>query len=327
MIKKHNTKYLFENDIIHRYLKKLNFQKKETFNFKNDGAFLKKKNNKEIVVTNDTIVESVDFFKFDDPESIAQKIITYNLSDLSSMGATPYCYTLSLSLPKWICKIWIKKFTKKLFFLQKKHDFFLLGGDISKSKEILISANFYGYIQKNLIIKREFPKIGDTIWVTGNIGESYIGLLLKKNKLFLNKIYQKYFFNKYLYPEPCMIGSKIKKVSTSAIDISDGFYGDLSKLFDKQNIGADIMFSQIPFSRKAKHLLKNNLINANSLLTGGDDYQLIFTTPTNQDRKILILSKNNNCKISKVGRIIDKKGIFIDGKKILNSRQSFQYFF
>ena len=80
MIKKHNTKYLFEKDIIHRYLKKLNFQKKETFNFKNDGAFLKNIKNKEIVVTNDTIIESVDFFKFDEPESIAQKIILPTLT-------------------------------------------------------------------------------------------------------------------------------------------------------------------------------------------------------------------------------------------------------
>ena len=327
MKKKHNTKYLFEKDIIYRYLKKLNFQKKETYNFKNDGAFLKKKKNKEIVVTNDTILESVDFFKFDDPESVAQKIITYNLSDLSAMGAAPYSYTLSLSLPKWISKDWINRFTKKLLFLQKKYQFFLLGGDIAKSKEIVISANFYGYIQKNLIIKREFPKIGDTIWVTGNIGESHIGLLLKKKLLFLNQLYQKYFFNKYLYPEPCMIGSKIKKFSTSAIDISDGFYGDLSKLFDKKKLGADIMFLQIPFSKKVKHLLKNNFINANSLLSGGDDYELIFTTPSKDDNKILTISKKNKCKISKVGRIIGKKGIYMDGKKIMNSRQSFQYFF
>jgi len=327
MIQKHNIRYLFEKDIIHRYLKKLNLKKEETFNFKNDGAFLKKKKNKEIVVTNDTILESVDFFKSDDPESIAQKIITYNLSDLSSMGAVPYCYTLSLSLPKWISEDWINKFTKKLFFLQKKYKFFLLGGDISKSKEIVISANFYGYILKNLILKREFPKIGDTIWVTGNIGESHIGLLLKKKIFFLNKLYQKYFFNKYLYPEPCMIGSKINKISTSAIDISDGFYGDLSKLCDKKNLGADIMISKIPFSRKVKHLLKNKLIEVNSLLTGGDDYQLIFTTPAKEENKILSISKKNKCKISKVGRIINKKGIFIDGKKISNSRLSFQYFF
>ena len=98
-----------ETDIISKYLKKLSFKKKETFNFENDGAFLKQKTNMEIVVTNDAITETVDFFQKDAPESIAQKIMTYNLSDLSSLGAVPYAYTLSLSLPKGIDENWIKK--------------------------------------------------------------------------------------------------------------------------------------------------------------------------------------------------------------------------
>ena len=94
-----------------------------------------------------------------------------------------YFYTLSLSLPRGINVKWISAFTKKLFYLQKKYNFFLLGGDIAQSDKIHISANFYGHTKKNSIIKREFPKIGDSIWVTGNIGESYIGLLLKQKCL------------------------------------------------------------------------------------------------------------------------------------------------
>ena len=110
-----------EQKIIYRYLNKLNFNKSETFNFNNDAAFLKKRKNKEIVVTNDTIVESVDFFKSDPAESVAQKIITYNLSDISSMGADPYAYTLSLSLPKKITNEWISKFVKKILYFQNKY--------------------------------------------------------------------------------------------------------------------------------------------------------------------------------------------------------------
>ena len=111
-----NKKKISESQIINKYLCSLNFNKKETFNFKNDGALLKSQKNKDIVVTNDSIIEDVDFFKNDSPESIAQKITTYNLSDLSSMGAVPYCYTLNLSLNSLINDLWINKFTKKLFF-------------------------------------------------------------------------------------------------------------------------------------------------------------------------------------------------------------------
>ena len=116
------NKKISENYIINKYLKKLNYSKKETFNFENDAAYLKIPKNKQVVVTNDTIIENIDFFQKDPPESLANKIITYNLSDLSSMGATPYAYTLSLCLPGNIKDQWLKRFTKKLYLLQKKLD-------------------------------------------------------------------------------------------------------------------------------------------------------------------------------------------------------------
>ena len=118
-----NKSQLTEKKIINQYLNKLNFNKVETFNFKNDGAYLKTPKNKQLVVTNDTIVEDIDFFKNDPPESIANKILTYNLSDISSMGASPYAYTLSLCLPKYIDSNWLKKFTNRIYNLQKKYKY------------------------------------------------------------------------------------------------------------------------------------------------------------------------------------------------------------
>ena len=176
-------KKISEKYIIDKYLRNLHFKKKETFDFKNDAALLNIPNNKKLVVTNDTIIESVDFFKNDPPESLANKIITYNLSDISSMGASPYAYTLSLCLPKNINNIWLKKFTKKLFFLQKKYNFFLIGGDLSKSKNIIISSNFFGFVTKGKILKRSNSKLNEDIWVTGYLGESSIGLKIKQNKI------------------------------------------------------------------------------------------------------------------------------------------------
>ena len=114
------NKKISEKYIINKYLKILHYNRKETFNFKNDAAYLNIPKNKKLVVTNDTILESTDFFKNDPPESIANKIVTYNLSDISSMGAFPYAYTLSLCLPGNINDTWLSKFTKKLNVLQKK---------------------------------------------------------------------------------------------------------------------------------------------------------------------------------------------------------------
>ena len=100
------TNNLFsKNIIINKYLSKLNQNKLGTFNFKNDASFLKLSKNKKLIITNDTILENIDFFQNDPPESIANKITTCNLSDISAMGAYPYAYTLSLSLPKQHCQL------------------------------------------------------------------------------------------------------------------------------------------------------------------------------------------------------------------------------
>jgi len=323
---KKNKNIISENQIIYKYLNKLNFKKKETFNFANDGAIIKSKINKDIVVTNDGIVEGVDFYKNDPPESIAQKIITYNLSDLSSMGAVPYCYTLFLSLTSNTNEIWIKRFTNKLLFLQKKYKFFLLGGDIAKSRQLNISGNFYGYVKKNSIIKRDNSKVGDSIWVTGNIGESHIGLLINKKKLLPSIRLKKYFLKKYLYPDPCMLGSKIIYYVNSCIDISDGFFGDLKKLLNN-TMGVHLYDSKIPISFNAQDIIKKKAVKINSILSGGDDYELIFTCPSSNDTKILNLAKKNRTKISKVGRITNQKGIYLNGSKLMHHKKSFEYFF
>ena len=321
------NKKITEKYIIDKYLRNLNNNQNESFDFKNDAAYLKIPKQKQIVVTNDTILESVDFFKNDPPESIATKIITYNLSDISSMGAYPYAYTLSLCLPKNTNDIWLKKFTKKLFFLQKKYNFFLIGGDLSESNKTIISSNFFGLAPTRKILTRTGAKINDDIWVTGNIGESSIGLKIKQKKIRINNIDKKYFLNKYLFPKHCSIGNQINNFSSSAIDISDGFYGDLENLINIKNIGASINSNLIPFSNRTKKLIRNKMVNINYLLSAGDDYELIFTANSIKSSIIKQLAKNNNIKITKVGRIINKKGIYLNNKKIKIINKSFQHFF
>ena len=323
---KKNKENISEKQIIYKHLNKLNFNKEETFNFQNDGAFLKQKNNHDIVVTNDGINESIDFFKNDSPKSIAQKIVTYNLSDLSSMGSIPYCYTLSLSLNSQIDNIWIKEFTKKLNILQKKYNFFLLGGDIGYSNQLNISANFFGYVKTKLLIKRNSSKVGDSIWVTGNIGQSHIGLLANKKKIILSNKLKDYFIKQYLFPKPCMIGSKIINYTNSCIDISDGFLGDLSKLLGNK-FGANIFNSKIPLSFNAKKLIKKKTINIQNLLSGGDDYELIFTSSPKNDINIFNISKKNRIKVSKIGRIINNKGIYFNSTKLMIPNNSYHYLF
>ena len=322
-----HNKHFSEDYIINKYLKKLNFNKEETYDFKNDAAFLNIPKNKKIVVTNDTILESVDFFKNDPPESIANKIITYNLSDIASMGAIPYAYTLSLSLPINKFDDWIKLFTNKLKYFQKKYNFFLLGGDLSKSKNIVISSNFFGFVSKNRILNRVGAKINDDIWITGNLGESAIGLKIKKKKINISSNDKQYFLKKYLYPKHFLHGDKINTLASSAIDISDGFYGDLNKLVSEKNIGAQIVNKLLPYSKRTINLIKRKIITHDYLLSAGDDYELIFTADPKYSAQIKRISKFNKVKITKVGKIIQKKGIYLDNQKKDFINKSFEHFF
>ena len=323
MKNKHN---ISEDYIITKYLKKLSFNKDETFNFKNDAAYFKIPKDKKLIVTNDTILETIDFFKNDPPESIANKIVTCNLSDISSMGAIPFAYTLSLCLPNTVTRNWLKKFANKLFYLQKKYNFFLIGGDLSRSNKIIISSNFFGIVNKNKILTRDGSKINDNIWVTGNLGESSIGLKIIKNKIKINKKDKNYYLKKYYYPKHFLFGQKLVNYASSAIDISDGFYGDLNKLISSHNLGANIDSKLIPYSNRTKMLIQKKLIKINFLLSSGDDYQLIFTAADKHSLKIKKLAKLNNVKITKVGTITQKKGIYLDNKKINLINKSFQHF-
>ena len=327
MKKNSHKQTLSESLIIEKYLKKLNFKKKESFNFENDGAYLNVAKDEKIIVSNDTIVEGVDFFTNDSADSIAHKIICYNLSDLSSMGASPYCFNLSLGLPKKISKKWLHTFSLKILKLQKKYKFFLLGGDIAQTKHIIISATFFGKIRKSKIIRRDGAKINDDIWVTGNLGNSFAGLMLKKNIIRENDSIKKFFIKKYLYPNPCMIGNKLRIIATSAIDISDGFYGDLDKLLLRKNLGANIDVGSIPILPKLKNLIRLHRIKINKLLSAGDDYEILFTSNPKKRNFINALSKKIKIKITKVGTIINKKGIYADGKILNLNKRSFQYHF
>ncbi len=230
MKKKILSDQISEKNIIKNYLKRLNFNKKGTFNFENDAGYIKSIKNKKIVITTDSISEKIDFFKFDNPKSIANKIITVNLSDLSAMGADPFTYSLNLFLPKYINNEWLKVFTNELYRLQKKYNFYLIGGDISKSNFLTVSATFFGNVKNNKVVGQNSLGVNKDIWVTGNIGDSFIGLNILKKKININdNRLKKYFINKYYFPKHAVIGSKISKLTTSMKDISDGLIGDLKK--------------------------------------------------------------------------------------------------
>ena len=325
--KSYNFK-LSEKFIINNFLKKLNLNTTGTYNFENDAAYLKTSAKNKTVVTTDTIVENIDFFTNDPPESIAQKIMCVNLSDISAMGAKPKTYTLNLSINSKIDKNWLKRFSNHLNKMQKKYNMYLLGGDISRSKEISLTITCFGESILKNIIKQKNSRLGDDIWVTGDLGNSFLGYKIIKNpKLKFEKKHIKKLKNFYLYPEPCMFGSRASNYINSAVDISDGLYGDLQKILHGK-FGAKIFIESIPISDISKKILKDNFkkIKFSDILSWGDDYELLFTSFKKNRKKLLTLAKRNKVKISQVGSIVNKTGIYDDSLRPIINTNSFDHF-
>ena len=325
MKKKLKNNNISETFIINKFLNKLNFDKKGTYDFRNDGAYIKIKKNQKLIVTTDSISQNLDFFKNDNPKSIAYKVVTVNLSDLSAMGATPHSYVLNLFLPNFIDAEWLKIFTSELLRLQKKYNFYLLGGDLSKANYLSVSGTFFGLSKNNNPIVQNKVNLNDDIWITGNLGDSYIGLQILKNKIKLDENMKKYFTNMYYFPKACFLGYKFSNLSKSMKDISDGFIGDLNKMLNMK-YGAKIFLENLPISSNLKKILNKKLVNIDNILNCGDCYQLIIISNKKFRNKILSTAKNNNLKISRVGKVIKKFKIIGDSNYTLNIPREFDHF-
>ena len=318
---------LSEKLIINKYFKKLNLKKRGTFNFENDGAYLDLNNkNYKLTVTTDSISEDIDFFSNDDPTSIAQKITTVNLSDIFAMGASPHSYLLNLHLPNNINENWLNSFSHQLKKIQSKYGFYLLGGDLSKSNKLIVSSTFFGFIKKKLEIYQNKFNLNDDILITGNIGESKIGLEILKKKLSSNTNLKQYFIKKYLYPIPCKLGPFIAHHVNSMKDISDGLIGDLTDMLNDK-YGALINVNKIPLSVKTKKILNNkNNIRLEDLLNAGDDYELIIISSQKNRNKIFNIANKNNINVTLIGKIISEKGIHFDSHLDIKNIKKFDHF-
>jgi thiamine-monophosphate kinase len=327
-MKKKLSDQLSEKVILNSLLKKLNFNKKGTFNFENDAAYFSTPKNNKTIVTTDSITENIDFFYNDPPESIAQKLVCINLSDLSAMGSVPVAYTLNLSLSSKININWLKRFTDRLFKLQKHYNFYLLGGDISKSSELTLSANFFGKAKLKDILSQNKCSVGDDIWITGTLGNSYLGYRIFTNpKIKVSNKDEKFYKNRYLYPKPCMFGSISSNYINAATDISDGFYGDLNKILNNK-VGAKLFKKDFLISNNLRNIISTNKseISIEDILSWGDDYKLLFTSNKKFKNKIYNLGKKNNIKLTNIGTIIKAKEIYDDSMNVIKNLSSYDHF-
>jgi len=263
-----------------------------------DAAVINISQDEELVVSIDTLVEGVHFLKDTSPQDIANKSLLVNLSDIAAMGASPRWITLSLTLPENNSD-WLKEFSKQFNSLLADYSLVLIGGDLTKGP-LSITIQAHGIVPKGKFLCRSGAKPGDSIYVTGELGAAAYTLKYLKDSDEKLKPTKKEIqrLNK---PEPRIkTGLEIRDIATSCIDISDGLFTDLSHILRCSKVGAEVKLQDIPYSSTLQKLNKDLAIDL--ALTGGDDYELCFTIPSNVSNtdleKMITTSK-----VSKIGRI------------------------
>ena len=317
-----------EFELIKKYFQKLSKNNPGSIKL-NDDVFFDKKN--KLVVSVDTYNEGIHFPNFNFPELVIKKVIRSSISDLISKGVKPQYYFISGSgNNKSFTKKNLNLISKSLKQEQKKFCIKLSGGDTTNSSKVSFSITTIGFTNK--ILRRNNAKINDDIYVTGNIGDSFLGLKILKNRIQLNNNLKKYFLKKYYCPDiPFKIHNFINKFANTSIDVSDGLVGDMNKLINNQNLSYEIYLDRIPISIYLKTYLINNNKKKENYLFKGDDYQILFTAHKKFRKFIKSNSAKMNQKITIIGKINNssKKNIIFtsNNRKIVTDFQAYFHYF
>ena len=319
---------MHEFELIKKYFSKLSINNKSSLGL-NDDVFFDK--SRGLVVTVDTYIEGVHFLDFKKPDLVIKKILRSSISDLICKGVEPKYYFISGSgNNKSFSESNLKKISNSLSKEQNRYNIFLCGGDTVSSKKLSFTITSIGFSKK--IIFRNRAKLNDDIYVTGNLGDSYIGLRILKKEIKLNKNLEKYFKKRYFLPDLNLnLIKDLLSFANTSIDISDGLIADLEKLINKQKLSYQLFLKNIPISNNLKKLLNLKKYKKSSLISNGDDYQILFTANSSKSRIISKISKSLGIKISKIGKICSNslKSVVIDekGNKIVFKSKGYYHKF
>ena len=319
---------MHEFELIKKYFSILSKKNKSSLNL-NDDVFFDK--SKRLVVSIDTYIEGVHFINFKKPDLVIKKILRSSISDLICKGVKPKFYFISGSgNNKTFSQSNLAKISKSLNQEQKKYNILLCGGDTVFSNKLSFTITSIGFSKK--IIFRNNAKLNDDIYITGNVGDSYTGLRILKNKINVNKNLKNYFEKSYYQPNLCYdLTNRLLSFANTSIDVSDGLITDLEKLINKQKLSYKLFFKKIPISNNLNKLLNMKKFKKISFISKGDDYQILFTANPSKSRIISKISKTLGIKISKIGKICNasQKSEIIDqkGKKIALKNKGFYHNF
>jgi thiamine-monophosphate kinase len=320
-----------EDSLIARYFRPLATDP-GAFNLTDDAAILKSSAD-DLVVTTDAIVEGVHFLPDDPPDTIARKALRVNLSDLAAKGAAPAGFVLTLAL-RAPDDAWLTAFARALGEDASQFGCPLLGGDtVSTPGPLMISITAFGRVPAGKMVRRNGAKAGDRVVVSGTIGDAALGLELLKGgaATALAGDERAMLIERYRVPQPRLaLTQAVRDQASAAMDVSDGLAGDLAKLCASSGVSAAIDAQSIPLSGPARTLLSSSAVGIESIVSGGDDYEILCTIPENRFEAFAEAASLAGVPVTSIGTIIAGLAVprFIDGQgtEIALPRLSYSHF-
>jgi len=296
-----------------------------------DAAVIKMAASSVLLATTDMLIEHVHFdLSLTDFPSLGWKSAAVNLSDIAAMGGIPRFCLSSLAIPSGISVEAVKGFYRGFSSLLRAHNTMLVGGDTSSSKSgFVVSVSVLGETKRGMAVYRSGAKYGDSVFVTGTLGDSGAGLEILKSGHRGQRAGVRNLIKKHNRPVPRIEWGRqiaLAKCASAMIDISDGLSSDLSHICDASGVGAVLFSDKIPLStsllKSATCLEKKPLHYA---LSGGEDYELLFTVPPSRMNKL----KSLRIPITEIGRITKGNGLFLvnaEGRKALLKPTGYNHF-
>jgi thiamine-monophosphate kinase len=302
-----------------------------------DAAVLVPPADCDLVLKTDPIVASVHFFPDDPPAAIARKALRVNLSDLAAKGARPLGFLLSLALPADIGDVWLTAFAEGLGADADGFACPLLGGDTDRTPGLLtVTIAALGAVPRGTMVKRSTAKPGDRVVVSGTIGDSALGVRLRKQPELAvswgaEGALRAHLLDRYLVPQPRLaIAEAIRRFASAAMDISDGLAGDFGKLCRASGVGGDIDVARVPLSAAARAALDRDSAVIEPILTGGDDYEILATVPAAQLAAFCSAASILGVELTEIGTIAEAPAqvrfVGRDGQPLKFARPSFSHF-
>ncbi|QND71674.1 thiamine-phosphate kinase [Tardiphaga robiniae] len=323
-----------EDTLIARYFKPLATDP-GAFGLTDDAAVLKA-DGEDIVVNTDAIVEGVHFLADDPPDTIARKALRVNLSDLAAKGATPAGLVLTLAL-RTHDEAWLAEFARGLGEDIATFGCALLGGDtVSTPGPLMVSVTAFGRVPVGKMVRRHGAAVGDRVVVSGTIGDAALGLAALKGGAVATALTgdsnaRDALVARYRVPQPRnALAFAVRDFATASMDVSDGLAGDLAKLCAVSGVSAVIDASAIPLSDPAAALLDRGVIGLETVVAGGDDYEVLCTIPENRTTGFVQAAHQAGVRVAVIGTIVAGASSprFVDqaGRDIVLKRLSYSHF-